>query len=253
MNKLILWALIVIPMATFSCKTTNGNRNTTSKVKIVNGVATDDINAVVRLSINNDDWTYCTGSFINKTTMLTAAHCLGRDSPDQNSLTVDGTEPTSKHYLQEAFPRPWLSKGLDLAILKFPAEVSERLGITSFLKIAESEISEGDEITMIGFGMTDHYDQYSNSEARKYSGVNNVSKVEDWKIVVIGATRSDWRKNDASIEKGDSGGPLLNADGDIVGVASMGKIVDDRIAALFVHVPNDGVKDLLEKFIDSEE
>ena len=241
LSSLVKSTLFVLAASTPACRTLAP----TAEVKVTNGIPTNRIDAVVCLNIG---FGCCTGTFINKTTMLTAAHCLGHVGPDDYKVSVNGTAPTAKHYYQNAFPMPWLSKGRDLAILEFPASVSQSLGITTFLNISQSELNPGDDVILVGFGKTDHADAVA--PGPKNYGTNTVSSTSPWRVIVLGLIRPAGVPGvNVALDSGDSGGPLLNAAGEIVGVASTSGPVGGEMETTYVRVPNAGARVLLADFL----
>ena len=234
-------AMIFIVTGSISCRP---RVKANSDVKVTNGIKTDKLPAVTCLNVG---FGCCTGVFINETTMLTAGHCLGENSADEYTLSVNGTAPTEKHYVASAYPKPWESPGQDLAILKFPPTVTRSLGISSFLPISQTAPRPGDPVTLIGFGKTDHSD--NRTKGVKHYGSNNISAIEDWKIYLRGVSGpTNTPGINVVADSGDSGGPLLNASDEIIGVASMADMIEGEFWATYVSIQNENAKKFLAEF-----
>jgi len=129
---------------------------------------------------------------------------------------------------------------LDIAIVRIPANK-----VISVAKIGSNkELKLGEQIFTIG---TPVGEEYFNSVTSGYiSGL-------DRKVTVSVKTNDDWVQEviqiDASINPGNSGGPLLNFNGEVIGVNSM-KLVDSTIEGMGFSIKIDDVMvhvDELEK------
>ena len=113
-------------------------------------------------------------------------------------------------------------KYIDIAVVRVPVEY-----VISTISIGSSEkLKLGDTIFAIG---TPVGEEYFNSVTGGYiSGMNR-------KVTVTVDTKNDWVQDviqiDASINPGNSGGPLLNFNGDVIGVTSL-KLVNDSIEGM---------------------
>ena len=113
-------------------------------------------------------------------------------------------------------------KYIDIAVVRVPVKY-----VISTISIGSSEkLKLGDTIFAIG---TPVGEEYFNSVTGGYiSGLNR-------KVTVTVDTKNDWVQDviqiDASINPGNSGGPLLNFNGDVIGVTSL-KLVNDSIEGM---------------------
>ena len=111
---------------------------------------------------------------------------------------------------------------IDIAVIRIPADI-----VIAVAKIGSTEkLRRGEQIFAIG---TPVGEEYFNSVTSGYiSGLNR-------KITVDVKAKSDWVQEvlqmDASINPGNSGGPLLNFNGEVIGVNSM-KLVDSTIEGM---------------------
>lgn len=129
---------------------------------------------------------------------------------------------------------------IDIAVMRVP--VSD---IISVAKIGKSDdVKLGDSVVAIGTPVGEAY--YNTVTGGYVSGL-------DRKITVSVETNNDWVQDviqiDASINPGNSGGPLVNINGEIIGVNSL-KLVDSKIEGMgFAIKIDDAMKhvDKLEK------
>lgn len=117
---------------------------------------------------------------------------------------------------------------LDLAVLKIP-----RNKVTQVANIGSSEkMNLGDTVFTVGAPMGYEY------RGSVTSGV--LSGKERMVSVRVSSTNNDWVMRvlqiDASINPGNSGGPLLNVNGEVIGVCSL-KLVDDDIEGMGFAIP----------------
>lgn len=118
---------------------------------------------------------------------------------------------------------------LDLAVLRVPKEE-----VTMVANIGSSEkVSIGDTIFTVGSPLGIDY---------RGSVTSGILSGKDRMVSVnVSNTRSsDWVMRvlqiDASINPGNSGGPLLNVNGEVIGICSM-KLVDDEIEGMGFAIP----------------
>lgn len=118
---------------------------------------------------------------------------------------------------------------LDLAVLKV-----DKKYVSLVANIGKSEnVKLGDSVFTVGSPMG--YDYRGSVTAGVLSGKDRMvtvsvsnSSINDWIMRVL--------QIDASINPGNSGGPLLNVNGEVIGVCSM-KLVDDQIEGMGFAIP----------------
>lgn len=118
---------------------------------------------------------------------------------------------------------------LDLAVLRIPKKY-----VTLVATIGKSEdMSLGDAIFTVGSPLgSDYYGSVTSGilsgKDRMVSVAVSNSRSNDWVMRVL--------QIDASINPGNSGGPLLNVNGEVIGICSM-KLVDDEIEGMGFAIP----------------
>lgn len=117
---------------------------------------------------------------------------------------------------------------LDLAVLQIPKEY-----VTLVATIGSSEnMHLGDTIFTVGAPMG--YNYRGSVTAGILSGKDRMVSV------AVSSSNSDWvmrvLQMDASINPGNSGGPLLNVNGEVIGICSL-KLVDDDIEGMGFAIP----------------
>ncbi len=118
---------------------------------------------------------------------------------------------------------------LDLAVLRIPKEY-----VTLVATIGKSEdMSLGDTVFTVGSPLgSDYYGSVTSGilsgKDRMVSVAVSNSRSNDWVMRVL--------QIDASINPGNSGGPLLNVNGEVIGICSM-KLVDDEIEGMGFAIP----------------
>ncbi len=98
----------------------------------------------------------------------------------------------------------------DLALLKLPAEANEKP--LPYARFSETNCIEGDFVMALGspFGFQRSISLGIISNSQRYLGFESEYKY------------NTWLQTDAAINPGNSGGPLVNTDGQIVGINTLG-------------------------------
>lgn len=203
----------------------------TARARIISGAPEDNLRGVVAV-INTDSGSICSGVVIHPRVVLTARHCVARIEHGPTidcdrttfgnvtepghmliATTTDGTIPDQKHaVVQVLVPDHGKFCGGDLAALILPKALDEHEAAPIDLR-ADSPVP-GETFTAIGFGR----DGDSPSGARKRRDGLRVSCVGDGCRSSL-LVRTEWW-GDGAVCEGDSGGPALDRDGRVVGIAS---------------------------------
>ena len=176
----------------------------------------------------------CSGSFIGIDTLLTAAHCIHDEDNTSGPVEVRGIKS-----VRIVFKKLWQASS-DIALVKFPKGTTRRLGINKFLKLARIPPKPGSKVIMAGYGKNyrdldrEPYEQLRYSprwtpddgqvyDYRLRYGSNTVDAVSSTAIIVRGDDKKEYDGRDAVSYSGDSGGPLLDTNWEIVGTTIRGR------------------------------
>ncbi len=242
---------LVIFASLFACTP----KKTESSLKVVNGrpLSETEFPSVVKISIDLGKGTRatCTSSVISDTVMITAAHCLVLDNglpADSATAVLNGGKrvPGGVIHLHPEYDNK--SAGNDIAFAKFPAGTFKDYKPV----LLSSKIpTKGDEIKIIGFGKNDHFDGASGGTKRiGFSVVESVNKTVNFRGL---AKPSDQSGKDAINSQGDSGGPMLDAKDEIVGISSTVDSIDagdGRRSGHYTSIHHPVIVAFLNKFTD---
>ena len=176
----------------------------------------------------------CSGSFIGVDTLLTAAHCIHDEDNKSGHVRVQGIKS-----VRTVFKKLWQASS-DIALVKFPEGTTRRLGITKFLKLARTPPKPGSKVVMAGYGKDyrdlddEPYEQlrysprWTTDKGQAYDyrlryGSNTVDAVSSTAIIVRGDDKKEYDGRNAVSYSGDSGGPLLDTNWEIVGTTIRGR------------------------------
>ncbi|MGZ6332415.1 MAG: trypsin-like serine peptidase [Bdellovibrionota bacterium] len=181
-------------------------------------VPADQFSAVKKLSFKGGNGT-CTGTFIGPRTMVTAAHCIEAATSKKGfEASVDGVRASGYQ-----IPSPYWNKKVagfwayDIAVVQFPPSANFPV-----MKLAKVRGKEGDPVIVIGYGME------RDEVGRLRQGPNRIINADpEMGQYLLRNDRDD--PNFASATPADSGGPLLNAQGEVLGTAVSSEVRLERV------------------------
>jgi hypothetical protein len=234
-----------------ACKARKG-----SDVKVAGGKSMEGIegSAVRCLAIAQSGNACCTSTFLNPTTVLTAAHCVRSKDNGHRDLTIHSVPPAEIFVKDENF-FPYgghVNTAMDIAILVFDRPLGDELGIKQYPPVALAPPNAGDTVFFEGFGLTDS--RNGSTGGKHFQGQNRVQRVSDGIITLEEGVH--WAENGevsdhASPLSGDSGCSLLSGTGEVVGVCSTSWTTGEKGLSYFADVTTQGSKEFFRKIITS--
>ena len=218
------------------CRTTKSG---TSGVKVTGGRPIDRSNPLANpvVALRTAKGSICTGTFLTPTVLITAAHCTMSGEPGSGSFTPSGGlslkealgEHSIKAFIPPDFPALFNQKrearsNRDIAIVIFNPSASKAVNIRNFAQLVDAPPSAGDDVTMIGYGRGELDDMSSHGVLRL--GTNKVDSIDNGIIKLIGTSHLGETPGNAATAPGDSGGPLFDASGALIGITSTHKVLD---------------------------
>lgn len=157
--------------------------------------------------------------------ILTNEHVLGED----NNIEFTSTKTTTGEVLGK-------DKYLDLAVLRVSKKYAKQVA-----NLSDKDVNLGDQVFTIGNPLSDKY-KFSITSGI-ISGTNRkVKKIIDEDIDYY----LDTIQLDASVNPGNSGGPLCNINGEVIGIVSA-KLMEEDVEGLGFAIPIDIVKNYLDE------
>ncbi|SDM69736.1 Repeat domain-containing protein [Streptomyces sp. cf386] len=184
---------------------------------------------VVKLHIagGTDNERACSGTLVDTQWVLTSASCFAADPQQATTLTrgappfptlvtADGNKPTPAAELKQRVREivPYAGRDLVMARLDDVSTAADPLD-GPFPDISDVDVSgaapaQGDQLKAVGYGRT----KMEWTPERAHVGSYGVDLVNPTSLAISPAA------NGGALCKGDTGGPVLNADGRVVGVVT---------------------------------
>jgi V8-like Glu-specific endopeptidase len=240
-----------------------------SEVKIVGGEAArrGDFPSVVKLILDPGTETVhpkiCTGIIINHRTVLAAAHCVQTKKTDQKvSYARISVEASATREKQEILAQRIVtfsdgisqekimthSVALDLAVVDFGPKT---FALAKYPKISRSLPTLGDQVTLVGFGATTFDEDNDQTIGELNTGTNSVRKYnsQDGYIQLTGTLRDDGSPTGALAGPGDSGGPLFDSKGNIIGIGSGFNVEGNTVNNYYVDLTSEEAISLISRYL----
>lgn len=246
---LFLGALIGIFTVNGACKRAEAEDG--SEVKIIGGAEdyTVHTEAVLLASPLQKGVLLCTGTVVRDDLVLTAAHCLENTKYTYlvvNAAVNKNIKPV-KSIDRIIFPgyKPGDGPESDIAFVVVPKGSMSGHVIG---RIAQKSVSIGERVTLVGYGHTRSGQQDSNEDLKRFVGSNVVGKIESRSPYTITLTSNVVGPTTSGTAGGDSGGPLFNSNGEIVGVTKGSSAVANDVISqetpafsFYVNVADPGI------------
>ena len=160
------------------------------------------------------------GFFISSDGYLVTNYHVVKENQDLKVTTYDGTEYTAT--------MAGYDESNDVAVLKISAStVPVTLGSSSAMTVGDDIMVIGNALGDLSYTFTDGLISYTNRKIKTQTG----------------QTINMFQTN-AAINSGNSGGPVYNMDGEVIGIASA-KFASAEIEGLCFFIPIDDVRDKL--------
>lgn len=205
-----------------------------SSLNVANGKVTSSADPTVVLLLM-DGHHICTGTYISDHLILTAAHCL-TETTTADHVTRQVVSGRSQYNVNAVGQRLIIHPGyhsetdlnVDLGLVVVPSGSS-----SVWAKVAGRAATVGDPVRMVGYGHstikrdTQGKQIEEQGAGEKRSGTNRIGTVTAGILFfdgMLSEAEARYRGkpvgSEVSIGSGDSGGPLFNARGELVGVTS---------------------------------
>jgi len=269
--KIKFWIVVLTTLVSvIAC---NGSRdnlaNDGTGLMVVGGeaVGTNEYQSVVKLTVEAATATspekICTGVIISHRSVLAASHCIKRlatakDPSAYHFIAVEAGATRTKTPRKSAFAFTYKEPlgastiaenhvALDLAILDFGQNA---FSLPGYPKIATTPPVPGETVTIVGFGATS-LNPRQGTTGFLNKGQNTLTSYDPLKgyIVLSGTLNAQGVPDGALAAPGDSGGPLFNARGELMGIGSALDLADSVATNYFVDLSSEESQTLIGRYL----
>jgi V8-like Glu-specific endopeptidase len=269
MRGILFCGFLTLFAAGVACSGSQEVDQDASQVSIVGGqvASPTEFPSVIKMTVDPGSEStapkICTGVIISHRTVLAAAHCIKQRATGKNSyhfIEIEAGATRAKIAAKVSYAYTYkepLGKdtipdnhvALDLAVMDFGQNT---FNLASYPKIATRTQQKGSAVTLVGFGATSFNTESKNiSDGSLNFGYNSISEAgtNTGYIKVSGVLGANGLPQGALAAPGDSGGPLFNEAGELVGIGSGLSIVGNRVENYYVDLTSRESKVLIGRYL----
>jgi hypothetical protein len=244
----------VVLLQLISCAENRGNIS----VRTEQHISSELTGSVIMLVIEGQF--VCSGTVVSQKLVLTAGHCSNGFSRLEFIDKNEQAHESQMFHLPEQYKFSPNNDFIefDLSLIEFAdgalsAYVPVKIDVTS-------PRSKDQKVFMAGWGDNEYFAENGKIQSRGGGqlriGGNIISGFKSNLIETVGKASEEFNlvpsQQESSLGGGDSGGPLLNADGNLIGVASAGQLFNDngvpKVSSIFVNLSTDSSREFLSKY-----
>ena len=264
-RRRILFGVGFFMLVSIACAGQETHQEERSTVLIVGGEKSleSQYPSVIKMVVDEDPTSgaqkICTGVVITHRTVVAASHCIKRaqQSGENNFKFVKVASPANRARLPRSvmqvytydeplsldmIPENYIP--LDLAVLDFGQNAFH---LPTYPKLAKKTPQAGESVTLVGFGATS-FRSDGGSPGEQRFGKNRLETYDATKGVIYVTGDTDGTQG-ALAAPGDSGGPLFNRDGELLGIGSALLIEGEQVTNFFVDLTSRTSRILLERYL----
>ena len=218
------------------------------------------VKMVVQPENDEEEARICTGVIVSPRTIAAAAHCIKKRVKDSDEtyykISLEGVQQSilkadlavtyGAALANEEIPENHVP--LDLALIDFK---DAPFSLPSFPKIGSQRPSKEDSVTLVGYGVTE-FDAQDRLTGELHYGENNIqdSDAAQGTLLIKGTKNPGAQGFEGALAgPGDSGGPLFDGRGDIVGIGSALTIEGDDVTNYYVDLTSKESRILIERYL----
>lgn len=222
-------ACLLLLLAVAKAKRLKQLQRTSIKDRIVGGSTAEEGLAPYQVSLQEGGYHFCGGSIIDNNWIITAAHCVVYNKPEEISVltgTQDLTQPGVSYYVKRIYVHcnydvPSMHNDIALLHLNSSITLNEK---TQVIKLPTRPLNDGDAVLLTGWGTEEPY----GTAPQQLKKVNlNFMKYDPCRKALRDDPDLDvghictFTKSGEGACHGDSGGPVVR-NGVLVGIVNWG-------------------------------